>query len=86
MTHAVEDDLSHSEVVADQSVPAGIDAAASDNGLYENQFTDNGQWQGDNPAPSESEKNEEKVVTHVKKVKLRFDFYWWLICVIWTAN
>lgn len=70
MTHANENDLAQSELVPGQQTP---DTAATNNGLYESQFTDDGQleqWQSDNPDPAESEKKEEKVVTNVKKVTL----------------
>lgn len=70
MTHAIDDDLSHPDVVVEQTEPAESDT----NRLAENQLSgvsDNEvQWQNDpsNPGTLESVKSEEKVITLVKKV------------------
>lgn len=72
MTHAIENDLSHPVVAADQTAQNVPDAAATVNGLnglFANQLTENDdQFQNDNPQAAETEKTEEKVVTLVKKV------------------
>lgn len=60
MTHATEDLTTNQEVFAAQTLS---NPSETDNGISHLE-----QWGSENPGPLSSEKNEEKLVTHIKKV------------------